>query len=73
MTKLCNNFIGRFAVETLRGCGVDTSAVVWTDEGRMGVLYQEYGVPPRPSSNTYDRANSAITTLVVDLEGFTIM
>ena len=63
ISKVCRNFIGRFMVKTLRGHGVDTRGILRTDEGRMGVLYQEYGIAPRPSRNVYDRSGSAFLTL----------
>ena len=63
VSKVCRNFIGRFAVETLQGCDVNTQGVVLAKEGRMGVLYQEYGIPPRPSSNVYDRDDAAFLSL----------
>jgi 2-dehydro-3-deoxygluconokinase len=46
--------------------GVDTSRVVWTQEGRVGLYFYEKGAPPRPSIVVYDRRHSAINTLKVD-------
>lgn len=63
VTKACDNFVGRFLVSELRGHAVDTSGVVWTSDRRMGVLYQELGVTPRPSKAVHDREHSAFTTL----------
>ena len=66
ISKACTNFIGRWLVDSVRSMGIDASRVVWTETGRMGVMYTERGVPPRPSSVVYDRAGSAVTTLTVD-------
>ncbi len=63
ITKVTNNFIGRFAVNEVRGAGVDVSRVIWTDTGRMGLLFQELGVPPRPAESVNDRLHSAFTQL----------
>ena len=64
VSKVTDNFIGRWLVDTVRGLGVDTTGVVLTPEARMGIMYVERGVPPRPSRVVYDREGSAITTLV---------
>jgi 2-dehydro-3-deoxygluconokinase len=37
--------------------------VVWTPEGRVGTLFYERAVPPRPPRVWYDRQGSAFTTL----------
>ena len=63
VTKVTDNFIGRFAVNGVRGAGVDVSRVIWTDAGRMGLLFQELGVPPRPAESVNDRLHSAFTQL----------
>jgi len=63
VTKVVDNFIGRFAVDSVRGSGVDVSNVIWTDVGRMGLLFQEAGVPPRPTESVNDREHSAFAQL----------
>ncbi len=63
VSRVTDNFIGRFAVNGVRGAGVDVSHVIWTDAGRMGLLFQELGVPPRPTESVNDRAHSAFTQL----------
>ncbi len=63
VTKACDNFVGRFLVGELRRHRVDTSGVVWTSSGRMGVLYQELGVTPRPARAVHDRGHSAFASL----------
>jgi 2-dehydro-3-deoxygluconokinase len=43
--------------------GVDTSHVLFTDKGRAGLYFVEYGASPRSSKVTYDRQDSAISRL----------
>ena len=64
--KLPRNALGRKVVNGIRAYGVDTSGVVWADEGRVGMFYIERGAQPRPTRTIYDRANSAATTLTAD-------
>lgn len=64
--KLPKNSLGRKVVNEIRSFGVDTSAVIWTDRGRVGTFFVEWGAHPRPLRTIYDRANSAATTMVVD-------
>jgi 2-dehydro-3-deoxygluconokinase len=35
--------------------------IVWSDKGRAGIYFVEFGASPRASSVLYDRANSAIS------------
>jgi len=64
--KLPYNALGRKIVNELRSFGVDTSAVVWTEKGRVGTFFVEWGARPRPLMTIYDRANSAATTMTAD-------
>ncbi|MBN1873545.1 MAG: sugar kinase [Anaerolineae bacterium] len=64
--KLPRNALGRKVVNGIRAYGVDTSGVVWSDTGRVGTFYVEWGADPRPIRTIYDRAYSAATTLTVD-------
>jgi 2-dehydro-3-deoxygluconokinase len=41
--------------------GVDCSHIVWSDKGRAGIYFVEFGASPRASSVLYDRGNSAIS------------
>lgn len=62
--------LGARVAAELRACGVDTSRIVWRDEGRVGLYVVEPGVPPRPAAVLYDRAGSAATTVApADLDG----
>jgi len=64
--KLPRNALGRKIVNEVRSYGVDTSAVVWTEKGRVGTFFVEFGACPRPTMTIYDRAGSAATTLEAD-------
>jgi len=67
---LPDNALGARVANELRACGVDTSRIVWREEGRVGLYVVEAGVPPRPAAVLYDRAGSAATTVApADLEG----
>ena len=43
--------------------GLDLSAVLWRDAGRLATYYVEYAVPPRTTQVYYDRANSCFAQL----------
>lgn len=60
------NPLGRLAFRALRTAGVDTGAVLWKENGRMGTYYVEFGELPRGIQVTYDRVNSCTTQLQVD-------
>lgn len=63
VSRLPNNPLGRLMENRVRQAGVDTSHLVWADEGRMGLYFVEFGAAPRPSSVLYDRSNSAISAI----------
>jgi 2-dehydro-3-deoxygluconokinase len=63
VTALPASALGRLAASALREAGVDTSGLIWHDDGRMGTYYIEYAEPPRPIQVIYDRADSAVTRL----------
>jgi len=63
ISRLPRNPLGRFMVNQVRQFGVDTSQVLWSDTDRMGVYYIEFGATPRPTSVTYDRADSAFARI----------
>jgi len=61
--KLPRNSLGRRLANETRSFGVDTSAVVWSETGRVGTFFVEWGAAPRPLVTIYDRVGSAATTL----------
>lgn len=65
---LPENPLGRLIDRQARANGVDTGAVRWVDErdGRVGLYFLEQGADPRPSTVTYDRADSAIARIAPD-------
>ena len=60
ISRLPENALGRRVANKAREHGVDTSSVVWSKDGRVGIYFLEFGASPRPSSVLYDRAGSAI-------------
>ena len=64
--KLPDNPLGRKVVNGIRALGVDTSACVWTAEGRVGTFFVEWGAYPRLLKTIYDRACSAAATLTAE-------
>ena len=63
VSKLPTNPIGKMVQNKAREHGVDTSNIVWSKSGRVGIYFLEFGANPRASSVLYDRAGSAISTL----------
>jgi 2-dehydro-3-deoxygluconokinase len=63
VSRLPKNALGRLTENRVRQAGVDTSHIIWTDSGRMGLYFVEFGAAPRPSSVLYDRASSAISAI----------
>lgn len=61
VTRLPNNLLGRMVANKAREHGVDTSHVVWDDQGRLGVYYVEFGAAPRPTKVVYDRKGSTMS------------
>src|SRR5215813_13451719 len=60
VTVLPKNALGDAAAAQLRYYGVDTSPILRTDDGRMGVYFLETGASQRASTVLYDRAKSSI-------------
>ncbi len=63
LTALPDQALGRLVANHLQMAGVDLSAVVWSQSGRIGTFFIEFAEPPRATQVIYDRANSAITQL----------
>ena len=60
VTALPNNALGDSCTRTLRGLGVDTSSIIRTNKGRLGLYFVEKGANQRPSNVVYDRTPSSI-------------
>ena len=61
VSKLPKNGLGYMIRDRAQEFGVDCSHIVWSDKGRAGIYFVEFGASPRASSVLYDRANSAIS------------
>ena len=62
-SSLPDTALGRLVTNQLRQAGVDLSAVLWRQEGRIGTYFVEFSVPPRPIQVIYDRADTCITSM----------
>ena len=60
LTALPENAIADALVAQLRGLGADTSRILRTKTGRVGVYFTETGANQRGSTVLYDRAHSSI-------------
>jgi 2-dehydro-3-deoxygluconokinase len=61
VTALPSNAIADACVGVLAGLGVDTSCIVRTKGGRLGLYFLETGANQRPSNVIYDRAHSSVS------------
>lgn len=61
ITALPKHALADACVAHLRANGVDTSRIIRTDEGRLGLFFLETGANQRPSNVIYDRAYSSIS------------
>src|SRR5688500_3669769 len=60
------NPLAEAAIGSLRYYGVDTSPVLRTRQGRLGVYFLETGSSQRASKVIYDRAGSSIAIMPAD-------
>jgi len=56
--------LGRRVINQFSRSGLDVSAVVWCNTGRLATYYVEYAEPPRQTQVYYDRANTCFTNLL---------
>jgi 2-dehydro-3-deoxygluconokinase len=63
VSKLPKNGLGYMIRDRAQEFGVDCSHLVWSDKGRAGIYFVEFGASPRASSVLYDRAHSAISMI----------
>jgi 2-dehydro-3-deoxygluconokinase len=66
VTALPQNTLADCCVGFLTGLGVDTSAILRTKAGRLGLYFFENGANQRPSNVIYDRAHSAVSLAKAD-------
>ena len=60
VTALPKHSIADACEDAVRRFGVDTSYILRSDEGRMGLYFLETGANQRPSQVIYDRADSSV-------------
>jgi 2-dehydro-3-deoxygluconokinase len=63
VSKLPKNGLGYLIRDRAQEFGVDCSHLVWSDKGRAGIYFVEFGASPRASSVLYDRSQSAISMI----------
>ena len=61
VTALPQNAIADSCVGVFTALGVDTTSILRTKEGRLGLYFLESGANQRPSNVIYDRANSSVS------------
>ncbi len=61
VSALPTHAIADACVASLRAMGVDTTHILRTAEGRLGLYFLEAGANQRPSNVIYDREGSAIS------------
>jgi len=61
VSKLPKNPLGYLIRDRAAEFGVDCSHIIWSDQGRAGLYFLEFGASPRASSVLYDRAGSSIS------------
>ncbi|HOX02208.1 MAG TPA: sugar kinase [Candidatus Paceibacterota bacterium] len=66
VSALPDHAVARAFIANIRGLGVDTSHVVLTDSGRLGMFFCEPGANQRPSKVIYDREGSAFSAVPGD-------
>jgi 2-dehydro-3-deoxygluconokinase len=63
LSSLPNSPLGRRITNELKLSGLDLSAILWRDHGRVATYYVEYAEPPRSTQIYYDRAHSCFAGL----------
>lgn len=63
VSRLVDDPLGRRIASFIRGQGVDTSRVIWTETGRTGLYFAELSPPPRGVRIFYDRRYSAMAAI----------
>ncbi|MFK7925260.1 MAG: sugar kinase [Bacteroidia bacterium] len=60
ITALPKHTLAEATMDAVRAVGIDTSYILRTNAGRLGLYFLETGANQRPSNVIYDRAESAI-------------
>jgi len=73
ISKLVNSPLGEKIAREIGVHGVVIDHIIWTDHGRVGTFYIEFGSQPRSTQVTYDRERSAASTLKPSEVGWEIV
>jgi 2-dehydro-3-deoxygluconokinase len=73
ISKLPANPLGVMIERRIRSFGVDTSRVLWEENGRAGVYFIEPAAPPRRARVLYDRAHSSASRMSPEEIDWTIL
>lgn len=66
VTALPTGPLGRKVADEYRAAGIDTSAIIWRDHGRLALYFVERSVPPVPNRVIYDRDGSCFRNLSLE-------
>lgn len=66
VSALPNNPLGRQVANAFAQSGLDLSAVVWSDDGRLAIYYVEFGLPPKGTQVYYDRKGTCFVNMTPD-------
>ena len=66
ISRLPANPLGRRIAATVRGFGVNVDGVLWTPDGRVGLMLVQPGAGPRASEVVYYRRDSAFASIDPD-------
>ena len=66
VTGLPNTPLGRRVASEYALSGLDMSAVLWSDQGRLAIYYVEFGSPPKGTQVYYDRADTCFVNMTRD-------
>jgi len=62
VTKITDNVLGHLVINKIKEHDIDTSYTIWTEEGRVGIMYADLGASPHQTEVLYDRAGSSMQT-----------
>ena len=63
VSALPSNPLGRHVANEFARSGLDLSAVVWSEDGRLAIYYVEFGVPPKGTQVYYDRKGTCFVNM----------
>lgn len=65
-SRLTDNKVGHRIINEIVSHGVDTSQVIWAEDGRNEVYFLEFGGKPRRIEALYDRSHCALWDISMD-------